>query len=85
MRLTCRTTCPRCGARTLEAADPAALRAAREATGLTQAEMGDRCGVRRAWICDIEQGRRTCPEKILAEYAALRRKRPGAPRQAADR
>lgn len=40
---------------------PARVRAAREAAGLTQEDLGDRMGVSKARISDVEQGRHHAP------------------------
>ncbi len=77
MKLTRKVACPYCaGKGTIEVPDPEALRVARERAGLSQAQMAARCGVSPGRIGDIEQGRpgKTCPPRILKEYARLRPK-----------
>jgi len=57
---------------------PAFLRRARERHGLTQAELAQRCGVTRTYVCAVEHGRVLGPsvellEKVLNAMALSRR------------
>lgn len=50
--------------------NPAAVREARIARGLTQPELGDKVGRKAAYICEIEAGSRDARPELLALIAA---------------
>ena len=72
--------------------DPAAVLAARQATGLTQYDVADALGVSRSLVAEIELGTRNATpptiEKLAALYgcsvAQLERKRESPPTSPAD-
>jgi DNA-binding XRE family transcriptional regulator len=47
------------------------LRTYRENSGLTQAELGEKLGVSRAYICDIEHGRRSISKEFAKELSTF--------------
>ena len=47
------------------------IRTYRENLGLSQAELGDKLGVSRAYICDIEKHRRSIGKDMIKQVAIL--------------
>jgi len=48
-----------------------ALKSSREMNNLTQQALADKAGVSRAFICDLEKGRRIPSPELAAKYARL--------------
>lgn len=66
------TTCAKCkGVGSVERVNPAWLRAAREAAGLSRKELATQCGVSYGYLTNLENGYAPATPKHLALYQAL--------------
>jgi len=66
-------TCSKCGGPTKQIS-PEWLRARRLASGLTLTALAKRLGLSKAYLCDVELGRRRATPQIAAGYNALKEK-----------
>ncbi len=49
--------------------NPKWLRFIRRKKDITMINMAKKIGISQSYLCDIEQGKRSCPRKVIEEYS----------------